>query len=831
MSLAGYRIKEKIYESRNSLVYRGQRKAKPQAVILKILKEEYPSPRKLAAFRREYQLLCSLQLPGVIRAYEITADQHRPVMVLEDFGGESLVQLLRNGRVPLATLLPLAIQLIDIVEQVHQQQVIHKDVNPTNFVLNLQTGQLKLIDFGIATQLSRENSPFQHPTGLEGTLAYMSPEQTGRMNRVVDYRTDFYSLGVTLYELLTGRVPFLGTDALALVHAHIAQQPPPPHELVPEIPLPLSAVVMKLLAKNAEDRYQSAPGLIADLQECLRQWQTTGEIVAFSLGQQEVRAQLQIPQRLYGREQNIDTLVRAFTRVSQGARELMLVSGSAGVGKTVLVREVYRPMAQQRGYSIAGKFDQFQRNIPYAALAQAFRALVQQILTESEEQITALRNALVAALGPNLQVVIDVIPEVELIVGPQPAVPPRPPAEAQNRLHLAFQNFVRVFTGPDRPLVLFLDDLQWADSASLHLLRLLLTAVGNSYLFVVCAYRDNEVTEAHPVQLILNDIRKEGGTVNHIVLGPLDFPHLQQFIADTLTCPLEKVSPLTELVLAKTAGNPFFITEFLKSLSTTGLFTFDTQKREWQWDVAHIRAQNITDNVVELMVGKVQKLGAETQEVLKLAACLGNQFDLRTLTTVHEKSVAETVADLWPALSGGLVLPLGDAYTLAGLDVQGLFDEVSVEYKFAHDRIQQAVYSLIPPADKQAVHWQVGQLLLCRTPQDEQEAKIFLIANHLNSGKESIRHPSQQSELATLNLTAGKKAKAAAAYEPAFRYLQSGLELLPEDAWEQQYELALTLHVEAAEAAYLSGDFQQMEHLTALVLRLAKASVRQNQSL
>ncbi len=407
--------------SRSSTV---RKEAEPQFVILKTLREEYPSPRKLAAFRREYQLLCSLQLPGVIRAYELTADQHRPVMVLEDFGGESLVQLLRNGRVPLTTLLPLAIQLIDIVEQVHQQQVIHKDVNPTNFVLNLQTGQLKLIDFGIATQLSRENSPFQHPTGLEGTLAYMSPEQTGRMNRVVDYRTDFYSLGVTLYELLTGRVPFLGTDALALVHAHIAQQPPPPHELVPEIPLPLSAVVMKLLAKNAEDRYQSAPGLIADLQECLRQWQTTGEIVAFSLGQQEVRAQLQIPQRLYGREQDIDTLVRAFTRVSQGARELMLVSGSAGVGKTALVREVYRPMAQQRGYFIAGKFDQFQRNIPYAALAQAFRALVQQILTESEEQITAWKNALIVALGPNLQVVIDVIPEVELIVGPQPAIPP-----------------------------------------------------------------------------------------------------------------------------------------------------------------------------------------------------------------------------------------------------------------------------------------------------------------------------------------------------------------------------------------------------------------------
>ncbi|NOT53998.1 MAG: AAA family ATPase, partial [Deltaproteobacteria bacterium] len=689
--------------------------------------------------------------------------------------------------------------------------------------LNLHTGQLKLIDFGIATLLNRENPLFHLPTGLEGTLAYLSPEQTGRMNRMVDYRTDFYSLGVTLYELLTGRVPFLGTDALALVHAHIAQAPPPPHELVPEIPPPLSTVVMKLLAKNAEDRYQSAPGLIADLQECLRQWRTTGEIVAFSLGLQEVREQLQIPQKLYGREQDIDTLVRAFTRVSQGACDLMLVSGPAGVGKTALVREVYRPMALQHGYFIAGKFDQFQKNIPYAALAQAFRALVQQILTESEEQIAAWRNALVAALGLNLQVMIDVIPEVELIVGPQRVVPTRPPAEAQNRLHLAFQNFVRVFTGPGRPLTLFLDDLQWADRASLHLLRRLLTAAENSYLFVICAYRDSEVTEAHPVGLMLNDIRKEGGTVNHIILGPLNLPHLQQFIADTLTCPPEKATPLAKLVLAKTAGNPFFVTEFLKSLATAGLLAFDTQKREWQWNVAHIRAQNITDNVVELMVGKVQRFGAKTQTVLKLAACLGNQFDLRTLATVYEKSFSETAVDLWPALTEGFVIPLGDAYSLVGLDVEGLFDEVSVEYKFTHDRIQQAVYSLIPSANKQAVHWQVGQLLLCQTSQDEQEAKIFLIANHLNSGRESIRHPSQQSELATLNLTAGKKAKAAAAYEPAFRYLQCGVELLRGDAWEEQYELALTLHVEAAEAAYLSGDFQQMEHLTALVLRRAKA--------
>lgn len=819
-TLAGYHIKEKISESHNSMVYRGEAETRP--VILKVLKQTYPSPRKTAAFRREYELIQSLQLPGVIRAYSFSTEQHRPVIVLEDFDGESLAQLLRGKRLLFFDLLPLAIQIADIVGQVHRRQVIHKDVNPANIVFNQTTGQLKLIDFGIATRLTRENVAPHPPAGLEGTLAYMSPEQTGRMNRVVDYRTDFYSLGVTLYELLTGKVPFLTTDTLALVHAHIAQQPTPPHDLVPDLPLPVSAIVMKLMAKNAEDRYQSAEGLTADLQECLRQWQTLRRIDPFPLGQQDVTDQFRVPQKLYGREQDTGLLLAAFTRVCQGTSEMMLVSGPAGIGKTTLVQEVYKSMARQQGYFIAGKFDQFQRDVPYASLTQAFRSLMRQLLTESDHQIAAWRNALVVGLGPNLRVVIDVIPEVELLVGPQPAVPPRPPAEAQNRFNLAFQNFIRVFTSPGRPLVLFLDDLQWADTASLHLLQLLMTTPENHYFFVVCAYRDNEVMGAHPVQLTLDEIRRSGGAVSHIGLGPLDLPAAQQLIADSLTCLPEKARPLAELVLAKTAGNPFFINEFLKSLYTMGLLIFDAQDRKWQWDVAHIRTQNITDNVVELMTGKVQRLDIKTQEVLRLAACLGNQFNLRTLTTVYGKSPTETAVDLWPALVEGLVVPLGDAYKLVDLNMQGLSDEVTAEYKFAHDRIQQAAYSLIPEADRQAVHWRVGHLLLHHTPQDGQESKIFDVVNHLNLGRGSIRHHSEQSELATLNLTAGKRAKAAAAYGPAFRYLQTGAELLLKDAWEQQYDLALTLHIEAAEAAYLNGDFQQMQHLTLTVLRQAQ---------
>lgn len=528
-----------------------------------------------------------------------------------------------------------------------------------------------------------------------------------------------------------------------------------------------------------------------------------------------------IPQKLYGRARDIEALLAAFVRASRGAGEMMLVSGYAGIGKSALVHEVYRSVTQQGGYFVSGKFDQFQRDIPYAPLAQAFRSLVRQILTESEDQIVAWRKDLVASLAPNLQVVVDVVPELELIVGPQPAVPPRPPTEAQNRFHLTFQNFIRVFAKSGRPLVLFLDDLQWADTASLNLLQSLMTATENRYLLVIGAYRDNEVRGTHPLRLTLDEIRKGGGTVEHIVLGPLSLPDIQQLLADTLKHPPEGTKPLAELVLAKTNGNPFFIGEFLKALYTEGLLTFDTRYRSWRWDVSRIKAQNITDNVVELMADKVQNLRGETRKLLKLAACLGSQFDLRTLVTISAQSPAETAANLWSALAEGLLVPLSDAYKLMELDVQGLIDEVAVEYKFAHDRIQQAAYSLIPQTEKQVVHQRIGQLLLQNTPPDERERKIFTIVNHLNMGRGLRQRQPEREELAVLNLTAGKRAKAAAAYEPAFKYLQVGVELLSEDTWERQYDLALALHVEAAEAAYLSGDFQQMEQLTAVVLRKA----------
>src|SRR5919202_1555758 len=855
LTILDYQVTEELHQTNNSILYRGHRLTDNQFVVLKMLKQAYPSPEKIAWFKREYETTKRLNLSGVIDAYALENDQNRWVMVLEDFGGESLGKLKQRHPFSLAELLPLFIEVVDILARVHQQHVMHKDINPSNIVLNPATGQLKLIDFGLSTVLSRENPTLRNPNQLEGTLAYISPEQTGRMNRGMDYRTDFYSLGVTFYELLTGQLPFPITDAMELVHSHIAKQPTPPHAIQPEIPEPLSEIVMKLMAKNPEDRYQSAYGLKIDLEECCRQWQSTGCITPFPLGQHDISDRFQIPQALYGREAEIDTLLASFERVSQGTREMMLVAGYSGIGKSALVKEVYKPITRQRGYFISGKFDQFQRDIPYDSLVQAFRGLVGQLLTESEAQIATWREKLLAALGDNGQVIIDVIPEVELIIGSQSALPELAPTEAQNRFNLVFQNFINVFTQASHPLVLFLDDLQWADGASLNLMELLMTAPDRQYLYIIGAYRDNEVSDGHPLMLTLDEIRKAGGIVNSINLGPLDLSNVNQLIADTLHSQPETTRRLAELVMAKTNGNPFFINEFLKSLYSEELLMFAplTPQRwggeeseptsqnppelsdlgdkkakiqgGWQWNLEQIQARNITDNVVELMAGKVQKLPHSTQQALKLAACMGNQFDLQTLAIVCEKSPQQIAADLWAAVAEGLILPLSAAYNLIELDVQGLADEIAVEYKFAHDRIQQATYSLIPEAEKQAVHWQVGQLLLVNTRPEKREQKIFDIVNQLNQGQGLIKQQTERDALAQLNLTAGKKAKASAAYQPAFNYLQVGLNLLDKACWKNQYDLTIALHVEAAEAAYLSGNIKQMEQLAEVVQNRAKTAL------
>jgi hypothetical protein len=544
------------------------------------------------------------------------------VICLEDFGGESLKMWLdETSTFTLDELLTIAIHATEILGQIHGKNIIHKDINPTNLVFNPTTGVLKIIDFGISTQLSKQHLTLKNPDVLEGTLAYMSPEQTGRMNRALDYRTDFYSLGATFYELFTGKVPFESKDAMELVHCHIAKQPMPPHQINPELPSAISNIILKLLEKTAEKRYQSAWGIKADLEECKLQFAKTGQISHFSLAQKDISDRFQIPQKLYGREHEIDTLLTAFERVVNGKAEIMLVAGYSGIGKSVLVKDIYKSLTEKQGYFISGKFDQFQRNIPYSAVVNAFKELVQQLLTENEEQLSILKEKLLIALGVNGQVILDVIPEIELIIGAQPIVPQLGPTESKNRFNFVFKNFMRVFCQPKHPLVLFLDDLQWVDSATLKLLELVTTDKESTALFLIGAYRDNEIDPTHFLITTLDGLREQNVVINQITLKPLGFEHINQLIAESLHQNLKTISPLTNLVIRKTGGNPFFVNQFLQTLYDEDLLHFVPptleQKGYWQWDIDQIEALNITDNVVELMIAKLKKLPEFAQQVLR----------------------------------------------------------------------------------------------------------------------------------------------------------------------------------------------------------------------
>ncbi|MEI2580175.1 AAA family ATPase [Scytonema sp. PRP1] len=839
IGLAGVAIHCKIYSSSTSLVYRGirvqderaiARSALPEAIIVKMLKQDYPSAQEVTRYRQEYEITRSLKEEGVVKAYSQQEYQRTLVILLEDFGGESLEQWMHKRPdfcpMPLSTFLRLAIALTDILGRIHAANVIHKDINPGNIVLNPDTGVVKIIDFGIATRFNRTNPTFKSHYVLEGTLAYVSPEQTGRMNRLLDYRTDFYSLGVTFYELLTGQLPFATTDILELVHCHIAKQPVPPHEVNATIPKRVSDMILKLMAKNAEDRYQSAWGIKADLERCANQLIETGQIDCIQLGLQDVSDQFQIPQKLYGREAEIAALLAAFDRVagtgnvgeairpeesignSQFKVEMMLVCGYAGIGKSALVQELYKPITAKRGYFICGKFDQLQHNIPYSAVAHALQKLVQQLLGEPDEQLQQWRSRLITALGSNGQLIIDVIPEVELIIGKQSPVPEVGATQAQNRFHRIFQSFVRVFCSEEHPLAIFLDDLQWIDSATLKLIELMLLDEQAQFLFLIGAYRDSEVNSTHPLALTLSRLRKGGAVLQEIVLAPLALEPLTQLIAETLYQNTDSVRSLAQLVLRKTEGNPFFVNEFLRMLYSENWLTFDAQQRSWQWNIAQIEAQNITDNVVELLLHQLKKLPENTQQILQLAACIGAEFNLDTLAIVCEQSPKAVSLDLLVAIQAGLIQPLSE------LDENLLVQE----YKFLHDRVQQAAYALIDESHKQVVHLQIGRNLLEKTSPE----RLFEIVDHLNHGIELVSEQPERDEIAKLNLMAGQKAKGAIAYSMAKKYLATARVWLGASSWQTNYDLTLDLYLETTEVAYLCGDFEQVESWAAIVLQEAK---------
>lgn len=818
LAINGFTIKELIYQNSNVSVYSAVRNTDNKKITLKICQIDSKFLNELTTLQHEYQILKQLNLPKVVHVYDLVRYDDKLVLVLENVKGLTLRQFLHHQALSLPNFFKIAIELAEIIGDLHLQHVIHKDINPNTIYVDRRTLEVTLGEFSIASQLVQENFEAIQIKNIEGTLAYISPEQTGRLNHPIDHRTDFYSLGVTFYEMLTGQVPFFSDDPLKIIHQHLAKMPQSIDLINPSIPRQLALIIAKLLNKSPDDRYASAIGLKSDLQECQSQWHSKGRIDEFPLGQKDIHADLTLSHKIYGRDPQLQELQSTFERVSQGNTEFLLISGYSGIGKTSLVKELYKPITRQRGYFVMGKYDQLQKTTPYSAIIEAFQSLVKRILAEPEEYLQKLKQTLLQALGNNGQVIIDVIPNVALIIGPQPPVAVLPPAEAQNRFVFTLQGFVRALSQADHPLVVFLDDLQWIDGASLQFIYSLLSDTELHYLLLIGAYRDNEVSADHPFAKMLQQIQKLKVNVNQISLVPLLKIDIQQMLSDSLDESLSKVDSLADLLIIKTNGNPFFINQFLKLLYQKELLKYSHENQGWEWDILAIRNEGITDNVIDLLIYRIKQLPIEAQNLLQLAACIGHTFDLQTLSIISEISVLQTIRILNGAISINLIVPKEGEYRISAYveaaTLAEAINQADLSYKFMHDRIQQAAYQLIPNEVRQQVHFRVGKLLLNKLGLSENSEYLFDIVNHFTQSLsliiETVSMP-EKKQFAQYCIWAGKKAKASTAYQAAKNYLQAAEKLLSPIDWFDNSSLVFELYKELAVSQYLTGDFTEAQ--------------------
>ena len=839
LSVPGYRIDAVLHDGRRSTIYRARRLTDGGAVVVKCPKSDFPSPDEVAQFENEYLITEQIRTPSVIPPERYGVDGSRPYMVLPERTGIRLSELM--GRpLELEAALSLMLATLEAVGAIHQAGVVHKNLEPNNILVSPDLRTVSILDFKIASRLSREQQDLVDPHALEGALRYISPERTGRMNRVVDYRTDFYTLGTVFYELLVGAPVFDSGDPMELIHHHIAKRPVVPEEARRRLPEAVLGIVLKLLAKTAEERYQSTGGVIRDLQRCLTELRERGAISRFTPGQDDASERFAVVQRLYGRQEEIGQLMQAFDRVAAGDKRLVLVVGPSGIGKSALVREVQKPILEKRGYFACGKCDQLQRNIPYAAFTQALRDLIGQILTEGQQRIASWRGWVRDSLGANARVVADVVPELEQVTGPLPLLPVLEPQESQIRFNDAFRKLLRIFASASHPLVLFLDDLQWIDGAGLGLMRALLEDPALNHVLFVASYRDSDVGPAHPVAMAVEQIRHAGTPVDAVAPAPLTVEHVRDLISDTLQRHHGDIDALAVMVRGRTEGNPFFVGQYLDHLHREGVIRFLHPSGTWTWSPERLTDMGVSEGIVELMRAKILKTPPSTQETLRIAACIGARFDLRTLSVVSGKPMTALSEDLYPAMRDGVVVLVGASYKLleppsvsppAGRGEMARQNEVSL--RFAHDRVHQAAHELLSADERQRLHLQIGRVLL-KDESQRLDDKLFDVVDHLNQGWDLIDAPAERWTVLRLNLAAGRRAKLNAAYEVALRCLRHAMRHLPADAWEAAYDLTGELHIERAECEYLGGHFDVAEqvltdalgHLKGRVERAAAYAIR-----
>lgn len=826
-SFPGYVIFNEINRNDQFVTYQGIRENDQKPVLIKTFTTDHPELEDIAYLKNEFDLSKNLQSQEIVKPLVVDKFQNQLFLIFEDLGFETLRKTLKTKHFSLEENLVIAINLSHAVGAYQSEHIIHKELTPDNIFINPETLEVKISGFGSATRQLKQKLSVKSPTVLEGGLApYISPEQTGRMNRDLDYRSDFYSLGVILYELFTGKKPFSSTDIVEIIHAHIAVQPLSPHEVNLKIPKIVSDIIMKLMSKTVEERYSSINSLEKDLKRCLKEYNEKGLIEPFPIGENDISSVFQISQKLYGREKNIKILEGILDTLPQDPPQLCLLAGYSGIGKSSIIYELQKPIYERGGFFIAGKFDQFKTNIPYSAFIFALQDLVQHILTESEERIQFWKEKILDSLGVNAGVITDVLPELKLIIGDPPKPQELDTEQTYNRFSILFQLFIKTFASPLTPLIIFLDDMQWIDSASLKLIEMLITSHQTRGLLIVGAYRSNEVDRYHPFIVAIERIKQSFGKVTEMDVLPLNLSEVGELIGDTLHQPYTKVQDLAKVVYDKTQGNPFFINQLLTFLYEEKLIWFNPETAEWTWSIEKIQSAKVTDNIVTLLINKIQKCSPITLNILKIASCTGHSFDAGLINRIAEYPPEVVLKHLQEAIDEGFIVP-DEHITEIFFDSDHHLDQlITTEGKtrtlrFQHDRVQQAAYSLTPPEERKVIHYKIGKILLSNKNEQNRDDKIFDIAFQINHAFDLIKDPKEKLEYSRLNLMAGEKAMKAVAYRTAIEFLRYGLNFLPNERWKFNYDLAFPLQLHLAECSFLTGEYEQAQELFQHTLRHA----------